>query len=170
VKKNLIIGLMAVMIVLGFVSFWGSSFSFAQLFRMGSPLVGESAADFTLKALSGEETSFNSFRHRKKSIVFFWASWCPHCRTALVDVNSRRSSIKSAGIKLAAVNTGENARKVKKYVEDQRIHLEIFLDESQEFAKQYGVVGLPTFVFIDEGGAIRDVRHDLPKDIEAMFK
>jgi len=41
--------------------------------------------------------------------------------------------------------------------------------ENHYYYEPYGVIGLPTFVFIDEAGIVRDVTHSLPEKYETIF-
>lgn len=158
-------------IVLGFVVFYaiGPKMCRAQFMGMTPPQIGHAAPDFQLKNLAGQEMTLSDYRGENRAILFFWATWCPHCRTALKDVNARRGEIEARGVKLAAIDVGEAPQVVRTYFERHQIQLDSFLDEQQDYAPEYGVVGLPTFVFIDEGGVIRNVQHQLPKEWERMF-
>ena len=58
----------------------------AQFFMMENKLVGKAVPDFTLKTTNGSEQNLAKFREGKKTIVFFWATWCPHCRESLAEM------------------------------------------------------------------------------------
>lgn len=140
-----------------------------QGFFIGNPNVGKEAKDFTLKVLDGSESSLSEFREGKKAIVFFWATWCPHCREALANLNEKRQEIQDKGIKIVVVDAGESKEVVSKYLKNNNIDMNVFLDEESEAAEAYGVIGIPTFYFIGEDGIIRNVRNSFPQDLENVF-
>jgi peroxiredoxin len=141
----------------------------AQFFFLNPPRIGNPAPDFKLKTLGGREMTLSEYRAGKKAVVFFWATWCPHCRVALKDLAERRAEFEQKGVSLALVDLGESPEVVRRYMERQEIGLDVFLDETRDSAGDYGVVGLPTFFFVDEAGIIRSVQHDLPAGWEALF-
>jgi hypothetical protein len=73
------------------------------------------------------------------------------------------------GIKIVLVDIGETEAVVQQYVQKNNIHMPIFLDTDSSVAESYGLVGVPTFYFVDEKGVVRDVQHSLPEDYEAIL-
>jgi peroxiredoxin len=141
----------------------------AQFFFMENEDVGKKVKDFTLKVVDGEEVNLEKYRDGKKTIVFFWATWCPHCRAALEELNKNKDTIEKKGIKIAPVDVGEKEEVVNKYLEKNDIKFSVFLDEESEVAETYELIGVPTFYFVNEDGIVTDVDHSLPKDLEKSF-
>ena len=140
-----------------------------QVFFMENPNVGKEAEDFTLKILNGGETSLSEFREGKKAVVFFWATWCPHCREALAELDQRKQEIEDNDIKIVLVDVGESKEVVGKYLEKNNINMDVFLDEETQVSEIYGVIGIPTFYFVGEDGIVRKVQNSLPEDLEMIF-
>lgn len=151
------------------VFFFGSLQASGQFFFMKNENIGKPVKEFNLKLLGGKEASLTDFREGKKAIVFFWATWCPHCRTELSKLNEKKSEIDSLGIKLVLVDVGESSEVVAQYFDKNKIDMDVFLDEKNEAAETYEVMGVPTFYFVGEDGIVRDVTHSLPKNIEDAF-
>lgn len=143
--------------------FFSPATASAQFFYMENEDIGREVPDFTLKVLSGEEVNLTAFREGKKAIIFFWATWCPHCRVALGELNKQREEIEENNVKIVLVDIGEKEPIVSAYMEKNDISMEVFLDEDSKVAETYGLIGVPTFYFIDEDGTIKDVKHSLPK-------
>jgi len=143
---------------------FGLSKSRAQFFVFGSSLVGEPAPEFSLPTLTQNNVSLSEYRAGKPAILFFWATWCPHCRTALKNLNTESSSIKSKGIKLVIVDIGESKEQVASYAQRAGLNMEIFLDQNNTTSDDYQVVGVPTFVLVDKEGIVLSVEHSLPKN------
>ena len=163
----------AAVVILGSMFFWLSQ-ARGQFFLFGNPNIGKPARDFTLKMVRGQMTNMTRYRERKKAIIFFWAIWCPHCRTALDELNAKRANFEEKGIKLVIVDLGETEKTVLDYLaakkkENKEIFLDIFLDVDSDLVDPYMIMGVPTFYFLDEEGIVRAVEHDLPGNYEELF-
>jgi len=141
----------------------------AQSFFIENPLVGQMAPDFTLKTFNGEKVNMTKFRDNKSAILFFWATWCPHCREALKDLNKNRAQIEGKGIKVILVDVGEGEKEVRRYMERNKIGVTVFLDQESSLADPYGIIGVPTFVFVDPKGIVKAVEHALPDNYEEIL-
>lgn len=142
--------------------------SFSPL-NVDSPLVGQLAPDFTLEVTSGKMVNMTQFRDGQPAMVFFWATWCPHCRTQLKVLTKNRRAIEANGIKIMLVDVGESVQSVQKYINVNSISFDVFLDESTEIAGEYEIVGVPTFFFINREGVILDVKNALPDDYQEIL-
>ena len=140
-----------------------------QFFIFQNPLEGEMAPDFNLATLDNDSVNFSEYRDGKRAIVFFWTTWCPHCRTVLRDLNLKQSMIKQRQIKLVLVDVGENQSRVEAYFKKNDINLDVFLDKESSAAESYAVSGIPSFYYIDANGIVATVSHDLPTDFESLF-
>ncbi len=141
-----------------------------QFFFMEDENIGKPMQDFTLKTLNGGEISLTEAREGRRALVFFWATWCPHCREALTQIMANRSEIDNKGIRVVLVDVGEKAEAVGRYFERNKISLDVMLDESTEVSALFGIVGVPTFYFLNEEGVVVNVLHGYPEDLEAAFK
>lgn len=141
----------------------------AQFFVFENPLKGKAAPDFTLETLNSGKVKFSEFRGGQGAIVFFWATWCPHCRTQLEQLNKSQEQLKSQGIKVVLVDLGESSDVVRKFMEKKGISMEVFLDLDSKLADEYGIVGVPTFFFINKDGTVQSVEHQLPKDLGTIL-
>jgi len=149
--------------------FFNPSTAQGQFFYMENEDVGKPVKDFTLKIVKGEEMSLEEYRDGQKAIVFFWATWCPHCRIQLGELNKERNAIAEKGIKIVLVDIGESEAVVSRYLEKNEINLDVFLDEESRVSDAYGLVGVPTFYYVAEDGNVVDVQHSLPDDFENVF-
>lgn len=145
------------------------SLAMGQFFSPEQEMIGKPAPDFTLPAVGGSKTSFAQFRGGDKAIVFFWATWCPHCRRELGNLNQKKDQFAREGIKIALVDIGEEEDTVKQYLQKNNVNMTVFLDEDSSVAESYGLIGVPTFCFIDGQGIIRDVQYSLPENYEEIL-
>jgi len=134
-----------------------------------NPLDGQLAPDFTLMMTSGKEVSMTQYRDGQPAMIFFWATWCPHCRTQLKELTRNRQEIEANGITIILVDVGESLQTVKEYIDANNISFDIFLDENTEVAGEYKIVGVPTFFFVDREGIILDVKNVLSDDYQEIL-
>ena len=150
----------------------GSPYAMGQISffdLLGSRNIGKAAPDFTLKTIAGKDVNMTRYRDGKKAIIFFWATWCPHCRVALRELNQDRLEIEKKNIKIILVDLGEEVPEVEAYAKKNKIDGDIFLDEDNSLATPYGLVGVPTFYFLSEDGIVRAIEHALPKNYEELL-
>jgi peroxiredoxin len=134
-----------------------------------NPLIGQLAPDFTLETLSGQEKNMAQFRNGQSAVIFFWATWCPHCRTQLRGLTQQREEIEGKRIKIILVDVGESLREVEAYINAYNISFDVFLDQDALLADGYKIVGVPTFFFVDREGVVIDVQHSLPDNYEEIL-
>jgi thiol-disulfide isomerase/thioredoxin len=144
-------------------------FAMGDLRMMQTSSVGKVASDFVLNKTDGTKSTLNEARGGKKAIVFFWATWCPHCRSGVQVLAGRVEELKSKNIEIVLVDIGENKSNVVAYLTSKKLSLVSFMDTEEEVANQYHVQGIPTLYFIGEDGIIKSERHDLPENVEAEF-
>ncbi len=161
VKGSLII---LIVLIVGVVS------SNAQLLFFGNPLVGKEAPDFTLPSLSGKDVNITQFRDGKNAIYFFWATWCPHCRNAISEINKNIKTFEENDIRVVLIDEGEKRDLVKAFAQKNKIHLEILLDEQTKLSETFSLIGLPTFIYVQKDGIVRAVKHSLVEDLNELFK
>jgi peroxiredoxin len=140
-----------------------------QFFMMENPLVGKEAPDFSLMTLSGKKVNAKEYRNGQKAVVFFWATWCPHCRRELKTLSKEKAAIEAKGIKVLVVDIGETANQVRSYVNKNKIQYDVFLDQDSLVAEKYAVVGVPTFYLLNAQGHVVAVEHALPVDYESIL-
>ncbi len=141
----------------------------AQLFYMENSNIGKPAPDFTLPATNGKEINLTEYRGDDKAIIFFWATWCPHCRTQLKELSAKSENILQQGIKLVIVDYGEDIATVAKYAKRNKIELDMIVDQGATLEEPYELIGVPTFFFVDSQGIVKAVEHELPGNLEEVF-
>jgi len=141
----------------------------AQFFILENRDVGKEVQDFTLKMLSGRTAGLKKLIDGRRAAIFFWATWCPHCGETLRMLTKTKEDIKKKNIEIILIDVGETEAVVREYIDRHKIEFDSFLDEKSEVSEAYGLVGVPTFYFIDEEGIVKNVVHDLPEDLESGF-
>jgi peroxiredoxin len=166
---KLFLKVLIVLLLLGSIPFWAGSTS-AQLFVFDNPLIGKKAPDFTLSNTKGEKMSLAQFSNGQPTVLFFWATWCPHCREQIKQINKTKDDFVKKGIKLMLIDVGEPSAQVAKHLTKTKIDLDSFVDEDSQVSTNYGLIGVPTFFFVNKEGVIKGQEYFLPKTYEDFFK
>ncbi len=151
-----------------FVAFRPSQ-AMGQFYFQESEGIGKPIKDFTLQIVGGAKMSLADFRKQDKAIVFFWATWCPHCRHELGNLVLKKEELAKQGIKVALVDIGEDEATVKGYLQKNKVDFTVFLDQETAVAESYNVVGVPTFYLVDKQGIVRDVQYALPPNYNEIL-
>ena len=150
--------------VAAFVLLGGGAFAQEQSF-----LAGKKAPDFTLERVSGASASLSQVIKDKKAIIFFFASWCPHCREQLKEIAARRDGLDKKGVVVVLVNVGESKNTAARFLKSYGADFDSFLDVSSFVSEAYQVAGIPTLVFVGADGKVRYVEYGLPDNYEEIL-
>ena len=71
---------------------------------------------------------------------------------------------------MALVDLGEAVSVVQQHVKKQNISFNSFVDEGKETGSLYQLIGVPTLVFVGQDGMVKSMDHQLPDDINGVFK
>ncbi len=163
-----LLGLMAVALVVGLILLFINSTS-AQRAALPKPKVdvNQPAPDFQLRTLQGETVKLSELRGQPVWLNF-WAAWCAPCRQEIPDLIAEGKKAGDQGVRLLTIDTGEGEQEVRRYLKTSGYsELPTALDQDGSVASAYGVLGLPTHVFIDSQGTVRRVNLG-PMSAEAM--
>jgi thiol-disulfide isomerase/thioredoxin len=116
-------------------------------------LVGQRAANFTLKTLDGDPVSLDS--HRGKTVVVdFWATWCGPCRKEMPHLEKLRGEF-AGKAEFLGVND-EQAGTVREFIKQNQYTIPVLMDGNRQVHKRYGVRAIPTLLIVDKEGVIRE--------------
>jgi len=113
----------------------------------------QSAPDFTLKSLGGENLRLEEYRG-KVVLINFWASWCGPCRQEMPILDQIRQRYQGAGFEVLGVNVEGKDPKARKVAERLNVSFPLLFDESQQVSENYDLQGMPFSVLIDRNGQI----------------
>ena len=123
-----------------------------------SSLEGKAAPQFALQTVAGKDMSL---KDEKGNVVLldFWATWCPPGRASLPHLQKvyEDEKFKSDGLKVYAVNEGEEKDKAKSYCDENKLTFPVALDKSHAVGGKYLVHGIPTTVVIGRDGKVKKV-------------
>lgn len=127
-----------------------------------APIVGYLAPDFTLQTPVGETVTLSDLSNRAAAqgqpiVLNFWASWCGPCRIEMPDL--QQTSMKYNGrVAVIGVNQGESDNTITTFGNEFNVTYPLLNDQDQMVNDAYMVNSLPTTIFIDADGIVREVQ------------
>ncbi len=118
--------------------------------------MGESAPDFTLVDLEGNQVSLSDFRG-ETVFINFWATWCPPCRAEMPEIEAVYQEYKDRDVVVIGVDILEPEDTVRQFVEKGGYSWVFVMDSTGEVSRNYAIGAIPTSIFVDRDGIIRAV-------------
>lgn len=136
---------------------------------VGGSLVNSKAPDLTLPRLKGEMANLSEARGGQEAILIFWATWCPHCHEQLAHLKTIWGEWEQQGVKIILIDVGETAEEVRAYFQRKGYDYNTFLDEENALQDLYQIKGVPTIVWVNKDGIIKEIGYEWPSSIEEFF-
>ncbi len=157
-SQTVVVGVVVGVVVLIVVALIGLRMGVHSFGGLGDGLrVGEPAPEFEIPSLDGNSLVSLDQMEGKPVWLTFWASWCPPCRVEMPDLDELVSPAHGQDFNYLAVSFGEDPQLVREYMARTGYDLPVGVNPTSEVAISYGVVGLPTHIFIDSDGVVTDI-------------
>jgi peroxiredoxin len=108
------------------------------------------APDVALPGLDGQTHQLSEWGQRKRAIVA-WASWCG-CRHEIASWQVLRDELAPTGFEVLSISLDDDVEAARPWVDAAQPHPEfpVLVDPDHRIAELYGVVNVPSVVWIDE--------------------
>ena len=118
----------------------------------GPPKLGSTAPPVKVDLLRGPERLADG----KPRLLFFWATWCTVCKSALPEV---LAFSQARDVEIVAISD-EETDLVRDFLETypEPFPSIVAIDRNRLTFQSYGVSGLPTLVWLDRDGVVRHFR------------
>jgi thiol-disulfide isomerase/thioredoxin len=123
-----------------------------------APHVGSLAPEFTLLSPSGEPFTLSNYTTGSETpvVLNFWATWCPPCRIEMPFFDEVARQYEDRVI-IVGLNQAESAAVINGFAEQNDLTYTLLVDQDMKVNNLYGVLNLPTTIFIDKNGIVREV-------------
>lgn len=126
-----------------------------------APIVGHPAPDFTLQTAVGQTITLSEITNQagsagKPVVINFWASWCAPCRVEMPSL--QQASVTYNGrAAFIGINQGEDFATITEFGNEYSVTYPLLMDPDNRVNRLYEVSSLPTTVFVDQNGIVREV-------------
>jgi thiol-disulfide isomerase/thioredoxin len=114
------------------------------------------APEFTVYDADGNAVRLSDLLGRPV-VLNFWASWCPPCMAEMPEFNAVYEALET-DVAFMMIDLTDGQRETKetgtRYIEDRGFSFPVYFDTEREAANAYGVMSIPTTVFVDRDGYI----------------
>lgn len=126
-----------------------------------APIVGHPAPEFTLQTAVGQTITLSEMTKQagsngKPVVLNFWASWCAPCRVEMPSL--QQASVTYNGrVAFIGINQGEDFSTITDFGSEYNVTYPLLIDPDNRVNRLYEVNSLPTTVFVDQNGVVREV-------------
>lgn len=136
---------------------------------ISQPLWAEVAPDFTLKSNQGENIKRSDLLG-EVVMINFWATWCGPCRKEMPALDKLYQRYESAGFTVLGVNVETDVEEVDQYLAKNPVSFPVLYDVDSIASKAFNVKAMPTTVFLDRDGNVRDIHKAYKAGDEAKYR
>ena len=88
-------------------------------------------------------------------VINFWASWCAPCRAEMPMLVKASHAYAARGVVVLGLDVDDTPQDARRFLVDYGVDYPIVTVPNDRLPRAYGVIGLPTTVFVDAAGMIR---------------
>jgi thiol-disulfide isomerase/thioredoxin len=112
------------------------------------------ATDFIVLDSGGKEVRLSDMKG-KPTVVNFWATWCPPCRSEMPHFQEAYESLGDS-VNFMMIDLGETQQTARQYADGEGFTFPVYYDVTGDASGKYNISAIPTSIFIDAEGNITD--------------
>ncbi len=126
--------------------------------RPTSVKIGDLAPEINLKSVTGDQITLSKLEG-KPVLVNFWATWCGPCRQEFPSLVRLYKKYQDQGLVVVGVNFQDDNSDdgVRTFMRNTLVSFPVVRDVGERVGRMYRVNGLPTSIFVDRKGIVRDI-------------
>ena len=116
--------------------------------------IGQTAPEIIANDIDGKKIVLSEIS-APKTVLIFWASWCPHCEEIMPVIKSLYGD--GSKFKVVAISIDESKETLLKYLKDADynwINIAEFKGWDGKIIEEYGIVATPTIFVLDKNKKI----------------
>lgn len=117
---------------------------------------GQLAPNFTARTIDGKKIRLYDVK-ADKTLLVFWASWCPHCTAALPKLKKYYNPSNTAHFQIIGISVDTNKKSVENAIKNEGYawpNIAQLKGWNSPIAVAYGVTATPTFVLLNKNKRI----------------
>lgn len=114
-----------------------------------------SIAELKVYDLEGQPVSLAAYVG-KPTIIDVWATWCPPCRTQRNVIHDLDAEFLKT-VNIVSLSTDRSPAEVKSFIANHPSNITDLMSSPEALQAFGGVRSIPTLVFVDPAGRVRDV-------------
>ncbi len=112
------------------------------------------APDLRLSDLESQPVALADYTGQVQ-VVNNWATWCPPCKDEMPALQAYYDAHRRQGLLVIAIEAGDPAAEVVKFVQDYGLTFPVWLDPGQQAVMAFRNNHLPNTYVIDRSGTVR---------------
>ncbi|SNS23505.1 Thiol-disulfide isomerase or thioredoxin [Humidesulfovibrio mexicanus] len=89
----------------------------------------------------------------KITLVMFWATWCPACKTELPVLEQLRAKYPPEELDILAISVDDTEEIMAEYLKSRPTTVPVYLSKA-EVGSEFGVKGVPALYVLDKNGQV----------------
>jgi thiol-disulfide isomerase/thioredoxin len=118
---------------------------------------GDTFPSFKIPTLDGKVLDTAKLKGRVL-YVDFWASWCTTCKKSFPILSELNTELKGKGIYFLGINTDEDVKLAKKFLEKTPVNFMNVSDRSQKVVNFFEPKGFPYAYIVGKDGKVHTVK------------
>ncbi len=120
--------------------------------------IGDLAPEIDLKSVTGDQITLSKLEG-KPVLVNFWATWCGPCRQEFPALVHMYKKYQDQGLVVLGVNFQDDNSDdgVRTFMRNTLVNFPVVRDVGERVGRMYRISGLPTSIFVDRKGVVRDI-------------
>lgn len=121
-----------------------------------APVTGYLAPEIDLISIEGEPLKLSDFKG-KPVIINFWATWCGPCRAEMPELQAVHRELGDKIVVYSVNATAQDGGDIAGFIKEFGITFPVMLDKEGQVFDDYDILALPTTIFVDRNGVIKEV-------------
>jgi len=89
----------------------------------------------------------------KVTLVMFWATWCPACKTELPVLEQLRAKYSPEQLDVMAISVDDTEQTMAEYLKSQPVSVDVYLAKA-EVGSEFGIKTIPALYVLDREGQV----------------